>query len=301
MTDRAKLIDRILAMREANGRTDAEAEAFVSKAMALMAGHQITEAELRTGQRREVGKETRRYFFGNACQGVFGLFGAVGPVFDCAAIGWVGEALKTDEWPSRWARCTQVTVFGTEADRSMLFAFVEGVLLPQMVLALGRNRPRSRASFATAWAFEVAHRVETERRRVFDEAGVALIPFSEPQAMADEEADGPPLKLGGTDRASAVAGFRAGQTADIGNPGLAGDERPQVPTAPKQLGAGDGEGSEPGREEPLGGPWDHGRDRGSGRVHRLVREPERGRAPKRQDRVSGGRVLGPAPGAVPPL
>ncbi len=237
MTDRSKLIDRINNLRASQGRTEAEAEAFIAKAMEMMAEHQVTEAELRTGEPRKVGQQTERWYFGNASRGIWSLVCAVAPVFDCAAIGWVGESLDRSQWPAKWRRCCQTTIFGTDDDRAMLLAFLNGVLMPQLVMAMGRDRPKSRASYSIAWAFEVATRITEERQRVFDRAGVALIPFNEPQAMADEAADAPPVEAKIPDQTSAYAGFRAGQTADIGSPAITSTDRPGA-TPPKRLGSG---------------------------------------------------------------
>lgn len=234
-TDRSKIIDRINNLRAGQGRTEAEAATFIAKAMEMMAEHQITEAELRTGERAEVGRQVERWFFGNANQGIFSLVCAVAPVFDCAAIGWVGEALDRSEYPAKWRRACQMTIFGTEDDRAMLLAFLDGVLLPQLVMAMGRDRPKSRASYSIAWAFEVADRIATERRRVFDRAGVALIPFDEPKAMAEAAADAPPVEAKIPDRASAVAGLKAGQTADIGSPAITPTDRPGLAAPARQL------------------------------------------------------------------
>lgn len=237
---RAQLIERIKTMRDATGRTEEEAEAFIAKAAALVMEHQLDEKEIDGHGRQAPGRHEANYWFGNSSQGVFTLASAAAEAFGCVGIGYVGRL-----WNGKARRNmngAKVVFFGRPDDLTLYVEFFEGVLIPQMISAVSKARPRSRASFCNAWALTVADRLREVRYRVAEDAGQALVAINvdpEVRDAADAEIDAPPSIPTMGDRDSIAAGASAGETADIGGAKLTNNNPTNpLPTTPRQIGTG---------------------------------------------------------------
>ncbi len=162
-TKRADKIRGLLAKANNDGATPAEAESYTEAALRLMAKWNIAHRDLRE---HSVIEERSLDFtmFGRAQYGVARLAVMVARVFGCTG-------LRRELGDGNVGR---VVLFGRAAaldDAEMLIHH----LVPQLMRDVARDKPRSRKSYAVAWADRVAGRLVELQEVVYSESN-ALVP-----------------------------------------------------------------------------------------------------------------------------
>lgn len=217
--DRQSLLTKVSALLAKAASTEHEPErrAFEAKAQALITRHQIDEAEL--GVAGSIGeREIVVDGWGNATRGVVHLWAGVARLNRCAVAHQTSRG---------WSR---VLLAGTEVDAEITARLVEH-LLPQLRLAVLRDRPRSRMSYAVGWAHEVVDRLAEARISAAAEVAAERSGFGSTEvvettslvptntAAAEALAETHTLR---SERRTAVdvgaygSGVTAGQQADLG-------------------------------------------------------------------------------------
>lgn len=199
-------IDRVrsLLAKAASSEFDAESEAFEAKALALMAEHEIAERDLREPSSFEEDLIDLTSF-GRAGKGAACLAAWLADLFG----GYAVLVSRRDRKTGR------VLITSTPAQRERIDAMLDH-LLPQLRMALTRDRPRSRMSYSVAWADRVMDRLRVAHAAAYQRRG-ALVPTSHEARAAYQAVHGRPHSSAvRIDAESAAAGSAAGNAADLG-------------------------------------------------------------------------------------
>lgn len=200
---RAEKIRALLAKANDDAATPAEAESYTAMAMRLMAKWDIAERDLRDHTPIEE-RSLDFTMFGRAQAGVARLAIRVARVFGCTGLlRHLGDG-----------RPGRVVLFGRAGaldDAEMMIAH----LVPQLMRDVARDRPRSRKSYAIAWADRVAGRLLELQEVVYAESH-ALVPTTIDAEVAMHER----YHLGAApgfrpDGASSASGRLAAGSADL--------------------------------------------------------------------------------------
>lgn len=198
------LVRKMLAKASDPAASPAEAEAFEAKALEIMHRHAIEERELRDTSphvKREVPIPT-----GHARLGYVKLLHGLANQSGVFSL-WYGYQGK-------------VHLYGTEPaidDTLLIFDH----LMPQLLADLAADKPRSRKSYAAAWAGRVLARLRDAQARTY-EASTALVPTThQAERFAKEQgirwSNGPKFH---PDYADASAGRDAGDRATLAQKAL---------------------------------------------------------------------------------
>lgn len=207
--DKARIVKKVVALLAKAERTEHEPErqAFLAKAQAMITRYQIDDGELGLHGAAVREKTIPIDGWGNATRGVVHLYAGVAELNRCSAAHRLGRG---------WA---QVVLYGTEIDAELTCALVDH-LLPQLRLAILKDRPRSRMSYAIGWAHEVVERLKAAQADAASVAG-ALVPTNTVATEALHSAHKVRNERRSTvDTLAYGSGLAAGEEADIGQAGL---------------------------------------------------------------------------------
>ena len=223
--NREKLIDKIRKLQAKAGSSefDAETEAFASMAAKLIVEHEIDDSELADNPSvKTIGLEKfSRSDMRNAAFGYSSLFWKLAPLFRCAALARVSDDWNVAE--AKMRRTSHIWLYGAEQDREALKQLIDFILVPQMMAAILRDKPRSRKSYARGWAVAVANRIETAQVNYCADIGALIPTNTEAQEMADSASSGSTKHA--IDHSSLAAGSQAAQNADLGQTKVSAGQR----------------------------------------------------------------------------
>lgn len=215
--DKTRIVKKVAALLAKADRTEHEPErqAFLAKAQAMITRYQIDDGELGLHGAAVRERTVAVDGWGNATRGVVHLYGGVAELNRCSAAHRMSRG---------WA---QVVLFGTEVDAELTCALVDH-LLPQLRLAILRDRPRSRMSYAIGWSHEVIERLKAAQVEAASASG-ALVPTNVTAVEALHGAHRVRNERRSTvDTLAYGSGLAAGEDADIGLTGLARSEQPTL-------------------------------------------------------------------------
>jgi hypothetical protein len=204
--DREKFVDRVrklLAKACDKAATEAEREAFEAKALQLMAEHEIADRDLREAS--PIQRFRLPVSEGNATRGVAYLIHRLAAMNGAYSL-WYQQGRV-------------VHLYCTAAQHEAVRLLLDH-LLPQLRHDMARDKPRSRKTYALAWAIRVAGRLSESQAVAYAEIGSALVPTSYAAERYAREELGTkvarPARLALTSAQDAADGGAAGGRATLG-------------------------------------------------------------------------------------